>query len=275
MQDYVGVSYYVAPIGFSEEITTALGVTKYEPNPVFSKSADLYPLPCGLSKYDIEGAERNQQILELLMDVPVVITEKLEGTNFSVTYSVEKQKVFVNQRSYTIVEKEGHEHSFWTVAKKLGLIDLVTKLAIDSSKTITIYGEFLGPSVQGNVYGLKEHTIRIFDVKVGLDFASWNHLDYLFVYLAKPELHVPVLCDGISLREWMYGTANANNPDPTLDGRHIASASNGPTSLECPNHMKILREGIVIKPVVEQNVERFGRLILKQRSPEYLAASKL
>jgi len=34
-----------------------------------------------------------------------------------------------------------------------------------------------------------------------------------------------------------------------------------------------LREGIVIRPMIEQRDERLGRVILKQRSPDYLANS--
>ena len=52
-----------------------------------------------------------------------------------------------------------------------------------------------------------------------------------------------------------------------LKGQTIKQASNGTSMLEINQK----REGIVIRPMTEADVEGFGRLILKQRSPEYLA----
>ena len=63
----------------SDNITEYLGVTKYEPPPINCKNGNLCQLPVGLSVYDIEGADRYQRIVELLMDKKVLITEKLEG----------------------------------------------------------------------------------------------------------------------------------------------------------------------------------------------------
>jgi hypothetical protein len=69
-----------------EDLTEFLGVMKYEPDAVSSKNAKLFPLSTiGLSMYDIEGADRYPEIVELLMDIPCQITEKLEGANISVT----------------------------------------------------------------------------------------------------------------------------------------------------------------------------------------------
>ena len=67
------------------------------------------------------------------------------------------------------------------------------------------------------------------------------------------DVVAPVLHDG-PLAAW-------------LDGRSVKSASDG-RSVIAPG---VLREGIVIRPAVERQVPEIGRLILKQRSPEYLA----
>ena len=70
------------------------------------------------------------------------------------------------------------------------------------------------------------------------------------------DVSVPVLHVG-TLREW-------------LDGKTIKEASNGESELH-----PVLREGVVIRPLEEQRDDKFGRIIIKQRSPEYLAKSKL
>ena len=67
---------------------------------------------------------------------------------------------------------------------------------------------------------------------------------------------VPLLATDVTLREW-------------LAGKTLAKASNGKSLL----NSSLLREGIVIRPMTEQRSEPLGRVIIKQRSPEYLAAS--
>jgi len=59
-----------------------LGVTKYEPEPIVCLEGKLVRLPEGVPAYDIEGADRFIEVANLLMEVPVWVSEKLEGTNF-------------------------------------------------------------------------------------------------------------------------------------------------------------------------------------------------
>ena len=68
---------------------------------------------------------------------------------------------------------------------------------------------------------------------------------------------VPLLSHGSqTLHEW-------------LAGRSLRDASNGHSALA-----DVLREGIVIKPLMERNALPLGRIVLKQRSPDYLANEK-
>lgn len=53
-----------------------------------------------------------------------------------------------------------------------------------------------------------------------------------------------------------------------LKGESVQEASNGKSL-----YGDTLREGVVIKPLNEEIVENFGRLIIKQRSPQYLSGS--
>ena len=75
-------------------------------------------------------------------------------------------------------------------------------------------------------------------------------------------MQAPTLGYNVTLREW-------------LNGRTIQEASNG-KSLLAPDR---LREGIVVVPMVEQKVQwgdlSVKRLMLKQRSPAYLAKEKV
>ena len=56
--------------------------------------------------------------------------------------------------------------------------------------------------------------------------------------------------------------------DDYLSGRSLSQASDGETAIVSAKGK--LREGIVIKPMIEEWTESVGRLIIKQRSPVYL-----
>ena len=239
----------------TEKITQVLGVTKYEPPAVPCKAGNLIQLPVGLSAYDIEGAERNMDVLEQLMDIPVVVTEKLEGQNFSITRDL-SGKIYVNQRNYSIEPIEDKEHDFWRVAKEKGLIESVEKIAWDCwpDTNVTIYGEFLGPGVQGNIYKLQEHDVKLFDIKVNEDYV--DSID--FMELINIDQRVPTVFSGGTLREFLK------------DYDDIVHASHGVSNLNSGT----FREGIVIKPEHEFRLDGFGRCIVKQRDAIYLANEK-
>lgn len=243
--------------GWTPELLTAhLGVTKYEPPLKYSRVGNLLPMPDGVGVYDIEGADRYPGVIDLLMDQPVCITEKLEGTNLWVRRLTDGT-VQVGQRNYLIEEVPALDKAnmYWDAVRECGVLPLLeTAAARFPGQTITFRGELLGQSIQGYYKGLKENTIRFFDVQVDGHYLVFE----AFIALIPPEQRVPVLFVG-TLREW-------------LGGRTIQETSNG-DSVFSPGQK---REGIVIRPMVERQIldeiPGFrGRLLIKQRSPEYLA----
>jgi len=237
----------------SDQITQKLGVEKHEPLPVFSNSADLVPLPTGIDKYDIEGADRFQPIIDELLAQDVVVTEKMEGSNFSIHKDGAGQ-IFVNQRNYSIKEISGKTHTFWDTARNLGLLEFMSKVPNET----TIFAEICGPGIQGNIYGLKEVTLYVFDIRQNHQWLGFERFSQMMAQLLNKTRvkQAPVLYRGI-LKDY-------------LNNNSVQVISNGPSQVKA----EIKREGIVIKPVVEQTHPLIGRLIIKQRSPEYLAAEK-
>ena len=242
-----------------EKIAAHFGVVKYEPPEQIIKGAQLHPLPEELSVYDIEGADRYAEVAESFMDVAVMVTEKIEGSNFSVTARTSGD-IFVNQRNFTIVEIEGFDHTWWKVARRMGLVEFAKELATRYKDTATIYGECVGPGIQGNIYKLSDHRALLFDIKIGNRFlgasAFLEETDKLANSKEPTTIRVPLLALGSSLRMW-------------LGNRSIVEASNGKSALA-----DIAREGIVIRPMQEFFIQNFGRSIIKQRSPEYLLKSE-
>lgn len=238
------------------DLTEVLGIVKWEPEPVSCKNGDLVALPPGNSMYDIEGCDNFPNVIQKIIDekIPVMITEKLEGQNFSVTVNSEGEE-WVSQRRFSIKEKEGGEHDMWEVARREKIIEFAHNIRQEEgAESVTIYGEHCGPGVQGNYYQLSNRTVFFFDMKInGKWVDATKFLEIIVRHNRFEDNTVPVLARDVLLDEW-------------LDGKPVNEASYGKS---CINKHK-LREGIVIKPMTEMTVESFGRLLIKQRDRTYL-----
>lgn len=244
-----------------QDVTALLGVAKYEAPIIPIHAGRLVSLPALVGVYDIEGAERFADIVALyLMDRPVMISEKVEGSHFAASL-LENGNVAVSQRHHRIEPIEGSQHDWHKVAHQSGIVaslpamkEALSQRLDTPIQVLTVRGEVLGPGVQKNIYKLPDHKVLVFEVEVnGRPINADLYLDMIEQFKLE---HAPVLASNVTLRAW-------------LDGRMLAEASNGKSVLK-PD---IVREGIVIRPMSEVRDETFGRVIIKQRSPEYLAKS--
>ena len=240
-----------------EDITSYMGITKWDPPPNEVKDAILYPLPDLLSVYDIESSDRYRDLTEALMDVSVTITEKVEGENTWVMADPDGT-LTVGMRQNTIIPKEGYQNHFYLASQPAHAF--VREMARNLKQTVTVYGESLGTgSNVGDYYNLGKKDFRIFDMKIGrnwVDAATFR--EYVITYFGNTNIMVPILGWNVTLRTW-------------LNGQTVKEASNGASAL----NPKLRREGIVIRPMVESKDPNIGRMILKQRSPAYLANTNL
>jgi RNA ligase (TIGR02306 family) len=243
-----------------QDITELLGVTKYEPPVVAGAGGNLIALPPLVSIYDIEGAERfTAQVEKYLLDVPVMVTEKLEGSHFAASISADG--IAVCQRRFRIDPIDSVEHDWHKAARKSGLLEKLPALKAEIEQrfdhpvqVVTVRGEMIGPSIQGNHYRLPTQVLRIFEIEAdGIPLEVQPYLDLVAQFQLDT---VPLLVFGVTLREW-------------LAGQTLSQASNGLSIL----NPDVVREGVVIRPLLEMRDEDLGRVIIKQRSPVYLAGS--
>ena len=246
------VKNYLKTDELPDDLTVAVGVIKYIAPEILTSSGNLVGKPEMVYYYDIEGCDRYPEIVEQLMDIPVVISEKIEGSNHW-TLIKHNGEVHVGQHSYAIENlPDCEEHTFWKIARKEGIIDLAKEIQTKwfPNQNIIVRSEAIGPKIQSNYYGLKEYTLKIFDVDIDGKAMSFKDIDSLLQkYYDK---FVPIIAQNVTLRQW-------------LNGRTVQQAANGKSAL-----VDRIREGIVIKPMKEQYVIGFGRLFLKQRDPIYL-----
>lgn len=249
-------------IKLNQDVTNELGVTKYEPPEIMSRGCVLTALPDGVEVYDIESFDRYQDVLNFLLTepIPVVISEKLEGTNWGCTVKRDGS-LFINQRQYSICldDKLDPNNIYVKTAYKENLIDLAKNIMNElGSNQVTLRGELLGPSIQKNIYNFPSTTIKLFDIQSDYKYLDFDKMVQLLIKFNSFDKLVPIIDSNITLSDW-------------LNYRDIQEASTGISTL----NVSTLREGIVVKPMKEMRHISIGRLIIKQRSPEYLAKSKL
>lgn len=246
--------------------TQLLGVEKYEAPVISSKQGNLVGLPDMVNTYDIESAQNYPDVINALMDVPVYITEKIEGSHWWI--SIDRDEIVtVGQRNYAIITNETDRHDWHKVAEDLFLEERLRQLFKELKQVnpglhrLTFRGEIVGPGIQGNYYKLQNHQVYLFEIEVdGIPMNAFEFEKWTYRY-SLPD--VPMLYFNFTLRDCLHESACDT----------IKQLSNGDSLLE---GLKIprKREGIVIKPMEEQRHLSIGRLIIKQRSPEYLAKSE-
>ena len=250
-----------ANLQVGDDITEGLGVTKYEPPIIPSRHGNLARLPEMVSAYDIESAQNYVDIIDTyLMDAPVYITEKVEGSNWWATIA-QDGSIRVGQRNYEIIDVVDYQHDWYKVLKSQHLEDKLRHLwdvlvtQHDNLQLVALRGEMTGPRVQGNIYKLQDYRVFAFDIE-----ANGTPIDATEFIKLTQQLEIetaPMLAFDVTLRDW-------------LDGRTVKEAADGESKIH-----PVRREGIVIKPLVEQRHEKIGRVFIKQHSLAYLAKSKL
>jgi RNA ligase (TIGR02306 family) len=225
------------------EITLFFKATKYEPPQKFSAVGELVPLPEGQGIYDIENIDRYISVYNDLLLKRCYITEKLEGTNISI--SRKEGQLYVCQRSNAIIEKPEAPNAYWEAARNSGLIEKLPKI---TDQDIVMMGEMIGPSIQNNIYKIDKHKIILFDIRIG---GRWLSSPEFYKICKEHDIEAaPVLGIGV-LKD-------------LLAGKTIDEYANGFSQL-----FNTLREGVVIHPEIEEFHPELRRVILKKHSLSY------
>jgi RNA ligase (TIGR02306 family) len=168
------------------DVTKELGIIKYEPPIPAELSGKVKGLfPSFLRKTDEERIQNLSNEYENLKQHKFYVTEKLDGSSATFYF---KDGVFgVCSRNLELLETEGN--TFWKVARQL---DLENKMR-DFGLNISIQGELIGSNVNGNIYKLNHHYVRVFNV-FDIDNQEYYDLDMFKVICDRFGVEtVPVL----------------------------------------------------------------------------------
>lgn len=226
-----------------QDVRDLLGVTKYDPGPCYELSGliqgDMTSLPQDgmVPHYDIEGMRRYSHCIN--QGELVSVTEKIHGSN--------GRWVHLGGQLLCGSRTKFRKNSVWNLmAERFGLADILGRV---ENQGLVLYGEVFGPGIQDLTYGLTEPDVIFFDLydsRTGLWCTTDQFQDFCLEHLLP---RVPELYRG------------------PYDAEAIAAMAEGTSTLPGANHV---REGVVVKPLVERWDQEIGRVFLKQPGEDYL-----
>lgn len=238
-----------SPIEEGHDVTELLGILKWEP-----------PLPVGMGgkvKGNFPGFlpktdETRVQVLEASLarhrGKTFYITEKLDGTSF--TAFLREGELGICGRNLWLDESDDSS-ILVRMAKRLRLDAKLRAASEKAGFELAIQGEVIGPGIQRNKYALSEVTLRVFNVLSVNDYRLLDHAAMLEILEGMELEGVPQL--------------GMLTLDHTVD--ELVALSEGTSQL----NSKIQREGIVLRPLVEEYAEEIGgRLSFKVINPRFL-----
>lgn len=226
------------PLG--HDLSSYYGIAKYEPP---EPDEENIKEPEGFDRYtDIENWNNYPNVFK--NNEEVVITEKIHGTNFRC--GLINNNFYVGSHHCTKAYNE--KNLYWQIAIKHDLENKI-KNNFDPDFNWMFYGEIFG-KVQDLKYGLNNNCeLRLFDISQSGEYLNtYDNLNYILEASKILEVPaVPILYQG----PYSIDLIDTLCQGQAFQGNHI-------------------REGIVIKPVVERLDPTIGRVILKKINPEYL-----
>jgi RNA ligase (TIGR02306 family) len=231
------------------DVTDVLAIRKWEP-----------PLPIGMGgrvKGGFPGFlpktdETRVQVLEPVLlrhrGKTFHVTEKLDGTSF--TAFLRNGKFGICNRNLWMDETdELNIHA--RVARRLNVEEKLRAIQEAHGFQPAIQAEVIGPGIQKNKYGLKEVTLRVFNV---IDLDANRLVDHATLVAVLSEIGL----EGVP----QLGTLVLNH---TVD--ELVAFSEGMSAL----NPKVQREGVVLRPFAEEYDEDIGgRLSFKVINPRFL-----
>jgi RNA ligase (TIGR02306 family) len=242
----------------NQNVAEYLGIVKYEVPVPAHLSGEVCNLFGYTVKYDIENIQKYPDVFTTEDDV--YVTEKLHGTMACIAYNKELDNPELLEGKYFAYSKglggnnglvfKNNEKNQHVVYQKALLenIDALKKLVDLYNDSVYVFGEIFGKGIQDLSYGLDKPTFRVFDVYVG-NPSQGRWLNYQdMVNVNSIIATVPTLYTGKFDKEVI---------EKLRDEKSVLS----------PNQIK---EGVVIRRLIEKSNFTIGRSILKDVSPNYL-----
>lgn len=242
-----------------QDVAVFYGAQKYIP-PVRVTAGDAAPDHPLFPRYtEVENLRNFPDVLQ--EGEPVVVTEKIHGTNCRVAVvwdEAQETNIFM-AGSHRLNRKmpgpgEWERNTYWFPLTLPSVRELLTELG-QGAHSIVLYGEVYGRGIQSLQYGESGLAFAAFDLLLNGWYLDHRHPGVLDFSSACAQFKVPTVP---ILYEGPYSLAKV---------RELAS---GKTTLGGAH----LKEGVVVRPLRERTDPRVGRVILKYISDEYLLSQQ-
>jgi RNA ligase len=271
-------SFHKRQYKVGQDITNELGITKYDPEASLDNNEQekkpwlerklsflkwklfgIKPTKRGdfptwlVPKTDETRVQKMGSTLYEVEGRPAYITEKLDGSSATFIYRkpvnwfaklFNKEGIFQicsrNRIVYDSRKGDQPDHYLRMIALKYNIHEQLKKL----NRNIAVQGESLGGKIQGNIYKLLEHELRVFSI-FDIDTQEYTLYDELISLIKELELPMVPIVD--------------NNAVIVNSAKYYVELSKGKSQLN-PN---TLREGIVIRV-------KDGHFSFKSISPSFL-----
>jgi RNA ligase (TIGR02306 family) len=245
-----------------EDVADLLGITKWDPPIPIALAGEVCNIAGKTLRYDFENWQSVPNIFEST-DI-VVASEKIHGTcfqfgfipNFNHPELFDAGNIFAGSKGLSaqgLVFKDNianDGNTYVRILRKIlknGFGDVIHNVSESyGNVSVHIFGEIFGPGIQDLKYGLTEPELRIFDIAIDKNFLGFD--EFLEVASILNLTTVPILFKGL-FNEQLLKTHR--------DGKTTFGEAN-------------VREGIVIKTIIESRHIVHGRKIAKMVSPDYL-----
>jgi RNA ligase (TIGR02306 family) len=241
------------------DFSSILNIQKFEPpEPACLGGNTKGSFPSFMIKTDETRVQVLQDVLTRHKGIQCYTAEKIDGSSCSVFLNLHldfKDQFGVCSRNQELKRDEPEigeysfspKNTFWAMAEKYDLENNLRTLG----RNLAIQGEVIGEGIQKNKYKLRGHDLRVFNI---FDIDNYKYLDYAEFITLSAQLGlttVPILDTNFTLVD---------------DIDYLVELSKGSSVLNAQTR----REGIVIRPLVEIDDPRFGRVSFKSINPDFL-----
>ena len=232
-----------------DDVTQLLCIEKYIPHIPANLQGEIEgDFPFFIPKTDENRIQAYPQLLDIMRGKEVTISEKLDGT--SASYFLKDLHFGVCSRNKEL--KLNDNNLYWKIAKQYDIENKLNWLNKESGGIeFAIQGEIIGQGVQSNKYKLEGNRLYVFNV--------YNISEHK--YLEHEEMQK--FCESLQLTYVPpLGQITLNH---TVE--ELVELSKGYTVL---NPEQIWREGIVVRGIKEEVIEKYGRFSFKAINPNFL-----
>lgn len=176
-----------------EDLTEFLGIQKWDrPLPTELRGVAKGNFPSFIPKTDQERVQNLTKQLPNYVGQCFEVTEKLHGS--SMTVYIKDGVHGVCSRNIDL--KETDTNTYWKVAKEFDLLGILTQIYFRENIEYALQGEMIGEGINGNMYNIKGHQFRLFDIYNITEGRYLKPIERLIMWTEvcrEGNMHVPIM----------------------------------------------------------------------------------